>query len=363
MKILIFLPELGLGGAQRTLVNLANKFSKTHEVLLVSARAQGPALAWLDQSKLLLVDLGCRRTATAVLPLARQIAKTKPDIVFASMVDANIVAWIAHTASRSGASLVLRETNSHDARADLSVLRKWLIGAAYRNADRVVALSAGVRGELQSLYRIPDRQIVTIHNPVEVFNLRAAVDSARQEASPWRKRGPAIIGIGRLTRQKGFDTLIRIVSTMNRKDVDLVLLGEGDERKVLMRIAQERGLSGRLLMPGYVPDPARWLAHADVFALSSRWEGFGHVIVEAMAARLPVVAFDCPYGPRDIIRDGVNGYLVAQGDETAFSKLLSVILERDNKTIVEQAFRDAEKFEASSIAEQYISMFKSIRTS
>ncbi len=359
MRILCFLPDLGGGGAQRTLINLAASFQRAgHDVILAAAQPDGPARSWIDpQVRTLAVGRGQLRNA--LFPLARLIRAERPDVILSSVLDANIVAVAARAlAGRPRPKLVVRETNSHRARGDIGMLRQRLTRFAYPRADAVVALSEGVRQELITDYTLPHTAVVTIHNPVE-FEALAAEARQAPPTSP-SKEGRWIMGVGRLIRQKGFDRLIRAVAQLQRPEVRLVLVGEGPDREALA--AQARALGVNLLMPGFVRQPVHWLAHADVFALSSRWEGFGHVIIEAMAAGAPVIAFDCPHGPRDIITDRADGLLVSDGDEMALSKAMADIL--DDRALAGRlsaaAAENASRFSSARIADQYLKLFSSL---
>lgn len=356
MRILCFLPDFGGGGAQRTLINLAASFRQAgHDVILGAAQPDGPARTWVDPN-VRTVPVGRGQLRNALLPLARLIKDERPDVVLSSVLDANIVAIAARALAGSPRpKLVVRETNSHRARGDIGFLRQRLTRFAYPRADAVVALSEGVRQELIEDYALPAASVVTIHNPVE---FEALVAEARNSpAPPVTKDGPWIMGVGRLIRQKGFDRLISAVAQLKRPDVRLVLVGEGPDRERLT--AQARDLGVALLVPGFMSEPMHWLAHADVFALSSRWEGFGHVIVEAMAAGAPVVAFDCPHGPRDIIKDRANGLLVPDGDESALTRAMADLLDdRDlARRLSETAAKDAARFSSARIADQYLNLF------
>jgi glycosyltransferase involved in cell wall biosynthesis len=363
MHILCFLPDLDGGGAQRTVVNLANQFAAAgHEVMLAATRTDGPARAWIA-SGVATVDLGCRHTRAAVIRLAGLIRRERPEILFASMVDANIVAWGARIlAGRRYPRLVLRETNSHRARGDLGFLQSRLVGIAYRSADCVVALSEGVRRELVEDCALDSAHTATIHNPVDVEAIGARAAAARREPSPVAGTGPVILGVGRLHRQKHFDLLIRALAALPRKDTQLILLGEGPERLALATLATKHGVGDRVRMPGFVADPVAWLAHADLFVCSSRWEGFGHVIVEAMAAGVPVVSTDCPHGPRDIIVKGETGVLVANDDQTALTSAIAGLLEdpASRERLAGRAAAACRRFAVDRIAQAYLDLFSTI---
>lgn len=362
MHILCFLPDFGGGGAQRTIVNLANAFADFGErVGLCSVRTDGAARAWVSD-KVEIIDLGCRRARQSLWRLRKVIRERSPDIVFASMIDANILAFAAREVSGRRPKLVLRETNSHLARGDLGKLRRMLVGMAYRRADSVVALSQGVGAEIAMLYRLNPSRMRTIGNPVNVADIAARVAAVRLLPSYVPCSGPVILAIGRLTWQKGFDRLIRMFAQLPLPDARLVILGEGEDRDSLLDLAAQCGVGSRVVLPGFVQDTERWLAHADVFALPSRWEGFGHVIVEAMAAGLPVVAYDCPHGPRDIIGNEENGILVAPDDDSQFSAALQRLLtdETERQRFAKAGMRTAESFARDRIAASYLDLFRNL---
>ena len=350
-----FLSDLDGGGAQRTMTNLVRHWPDDRpRPTLAVARASGTGRPWLDGIDS--IDLGTGRLRRSLFPLRRLIRRHRPDVVFSTMVGANIMAATSMIGMRSPPLLVPRETNSHRARGDLSFLQRAAIGRVYRGAAAVVALSEGVRCELIEDYRLQPGRVVTIHNPVDIDDFRSRASGA---ARPWRGDGPVLVAAGRLVRQKGFDILLRAFAATRAAETRLAILGEGPEREALTTLAGELGVSGRLIMPGHVANPAPWFAHATVFALSSRWEGFGHVLVEAMACGAPVVAFDCPHGPADIIEDGTTGFLVPPQDAHALARTLDELL--GNRELAGRlrgaGQRSAGRFSAPAIARTYAALF------
>ena len=356
---LFFLSDLDGGGAQRTTINLVRHWPGDRpRPTLAVARASGAARGWLDGIDP--VDLGSGRLRRTFLPLRRVIRRQRPDVVYSTMVGANIVAATSMIGLRNPPLLVARETNSHRARADLSRAQRAAAGWAYRRAAAVVALSEGVRRELIEDCRLEPGRVVTIHNPVDIENFRSRAAGA---ASPWPDGGPVVVAAGRLVRQKGFDILLRAFADVRAADTRLAILGEGPERGALATLAGELGVSERLIMPGHVDDPDCWFAHAAAFALSSRWEGFGHVLVEAMACGAPAVAFDCPHGPIDIVDDGKSGILLPPQDARALTRALDQLIENPEfaARLRDGGQRAAQRFSAPVIAGTYAALFDDLR--
>ena len=364
-RILFFLPDLDGGGSQRTLVNLAgalprDRFSAT----LAAGRSDGPARDWLA-GHVPLVDLNAPRLRWTLAPLRGRVKRERPHILFSSMPDANVVASLAVAGLRTPPGLVLRETNSHRHRGDLGWLRRKLIGWAYRRADAVVALSEGVREELVEDCALNPGRAVTIHNPVDVAGIAAATQAVKDSIQEVPHNGPLIVGCGRLHRQKGFDLLIEALADLDDAKARLVILGEGPEREVLEALSRSRGVADRVLMPGFESHPEKWLAQATIFVLPSRWEGFGHVLVEALAAGVPVVSAWAPHGPADILEDGETGLMVPTGNAGALGAAIGRLLidKGLQGRLAEAGRKTAERFSLPVIAEHYGSLIEDVAQS
>lgn len=198
----------------------------------------------------------------------------------------------------------------------------------YARVPRLVFVSQGTRETLQRLQALRPERLSVVYNPVELERIRAAKEDPLPDWAAWMQTRPTVLGLGRLTAQKGFDTLIRAHAHLLRQGVahDLVIAGEGEERPALERLMGELGVQDSVHLPGYLPNPYPLLKYASVFALSSRWEGLGGVIVEAMACGTPVVATDCPSGPGEILEGGWSGLLVPVDDVPALAGALGRML-------------------------------------
>jgi glycosyltransferase involved in cell wall biosynthesis len=202
-------------------------------------------------------------------------------------------------------------------------LRVQGIRSAYPAVDGLVCVSHGVAEDLARYVDLPAEKLHVIYNPVLSSGQLDKIPA--KPLHPWLEPGqpPVILGVGRLTRQKDFPTLIRAVALVaNRCACTLIILGEGQERPGLERLALDLGLSDRIALPGFVGNAIGFMAQASLFVLSSAWEGFGMVLVEAMAAGTPVVSTDCPSGPREILLDGELGPLVSVSDPDALAQAM-----------------------------------------
>lgn len=203
-----------------------------------------------------------------------------------------------------------------------------LMKRMYPSADGIVAVSAGVADDLAQIINIPRCRVSVVYNPIFSNNIpelsKAQVDHA------WLSRGqpPVIMAVGRFTQAKDFSNLIRAFSVLRKKTVArLIILGEGDLRESLEAVVSDLDLSNDVAFPGFVQNPYAWMSKAALFVLSSAWEGFGNVLVEAMACGTPVVSTDCPSGPAEILENGKWGDLVPVGDINALAEAMAAALD------------------------------------
>jgi glycosyltransferase involved in cell wall biosynthesis len=310
-----------------------------------------------------LTNMGVPRMSLALLPLACYLRRERPDVLLSAMMHTNIVAVLARKLARVDTRVVVTEhrpiqvasRNSRSLRD--RYLAPFLARCVYPWADEVVAVSNGVADDLASSLRLPRERISVIYNPATSAEVLAKAGEPVDH--PWFREGepPVVLGAGRLTPTKGFRTLVHATSLVcQTRAVHLVILGEGNERRSLAAFAAEMGISGSVHMPGFVANPYKYMASADVFVLSSRWEGFGLVLVEAMACGTPVVSTNCPYGPAEILENGRYGALVPPGEP---EKLAEAILQTLAKPLPGNILKArAEDFRVERIAQQYLDLLQ-----
>ncbi|MGK6315665.1 glycosyltransferase [Neorhizobium sp. DT-125] len=336
-RIVFHVPSLRGGGAERVFVLMANEMAvRGHAVTLFVWNAEGPN-AELIGPQVNLVTLGLAihgegfgKSAT-LKGLARSAAflrREQPNAVFSAPEFANLLTTLAllfggcraafFPSYHAAASL---ESNGLGSRIApiLTRLIAW-------RATRAIAVSSGIGRDL-SARGFHDDQVAVIHNPLPPLHQRNAAPHAWQAALAAMGEGPVVVTLGRLVPVKDHRTLLKAFSILDpAQRCRLVIFGDGPLKENLVAYAGELGISERVLFPGYVNDPAVCYAIADLFVLSSTSEGFGNVLIEAMAAGIPVVSTDAPHGPREILADGRFGALVPVGDAAALAEAIGKTL-------------------------------------
>jgi glycosyltransferase involved in cell wall biosynthesis len=212
--------------------------------------------------------------------------------------------------------------------AEQPAWHRWLSRWAYARMARLVFVSHGTRDTLRRLFSLPETRLSVVYNPMQVRRIQALSHGPLPGCAAVMQRRPTVLAAGRLTAQKGFDLLIRAHARLRGRGLThaLLIVGEGEERPRLEALARELGVEDSVHLPGHLPHPYVLMRHAAVFALSSRWEGLGGVIVEALACGAPVVAFDCPSGPAEILAGGQGGLLVPPEDVASLAGALERVL-------------------------------------
>jgi len=200
-------------------------------------------------------------------------------------------------------------------------------------------------------------QLSYLPNPVDFDAVDTAKRSPIEEERLPLGSGPLIVALGRLCPQKDYETMFRAFRRCSgKRAARLAVLGEGESRAELERLAEELGLAGKVHLLGFQREPLRWLARADVFLMTSRWEGCPLALLEAVAMGLKVVATDCPSGPAEILRDYSRGALVPMGDEEAICAALEKFIDTRFAEVPEQedAFRQSRSPQA--VARRYLAL-------
>jgi glycosyltransferase involved in cell wall biosynthesis len=333
--IALFLPSLRGGGAEKVMVNLALGFVEQGlKVDLVLAKAEGPYLSRVPE-EVRVVDLGARRVLYSLPGLVRYLRRERPQAMLSALNYANIVAIWAKLLARVQTHLVVSERNTlscstQNASSVRVKLLPLLIKIFYPYADAVVAVSHGVAEDLITMTGLPMEKVKVIYNPVITPELFVKAEEPLDH--PWFRPGepPVVLGVGRLTKQKDFPTLIRAFALVRKeRPARLMILGEGEERPKLETLARELGIEEDFVLPGFVENPYKYMKRASAFVLSSRWEGLPTVLIEALALGVPVISTNCPSGPAEILEHGKWGCLVPVGEPHLLARAILEILQND----------------------------------
>lgn len=336
-KIAFFLPDLRMGGAEHMMAVIASGIARRgYQVDFVLVKAKGEYLSHLDD-KVNVVDLNKKSTYLCLFDLIRYFRINKPDFVLSSLDLTNMFALTARSLAHFPKYLIIRlaNTQSKVSRSPIKKkIEKYLIKILYPKADAIVAVSKSVSEDFKFFTNINHPSIEIIFNPIIIE--RVAQKANEPINHPWfnPKTVPVIIAIGRLTEQKNFSLLLQsFAKVLESTKARLIILGEGPLRSDLENIVKELKLQNEVLLPGIVANPYNYLKNADLFVLSSNYEGLPNALVEALACGCPVVSTDCRSGPREILDNGKYGILVEPDDVDVLANAIIQTLNSEKKTI------------------------------
>lgn len=329
-----------MGGAERVFVNYAN-----------NAREVSPVVALLERRGELLSELdprvrcvtrpdrtapGSRAAALAARMPAEQFARLAPEclwlrrtvketgamVVTSFLMRAHLVALLTKLLLLPRMPVVI---NIHEHMTESArflyprgrdrALMQWITRHLFPRADRIVVVAAKLERDLIQSYGVPEGKIGVVHNPLDVARVRIAGGAALEPDWTRPASRQTIVAVGRLVELKGFDLLLHALARLRQtRDVGLIVIGEGPARVELEALASRLALTEVVTFAGMQPNPWRFVAHADVFALTSRTEAFPSVLSEAMALGVPILATDCSAGVRECLGDGECGLMVPSGD-------------------------------------------------
>lgn len=348
----------GHSGVDRVVANLLLEFGKTEEQYdLLTIRRHGPHPVELP-GNVRWLTLSCRHRNTALIPLVRYLRRHRPTRLLTASHRLNRAALLARRIAKVDMHVAIRIGMSPTAAAAalgprvggrlLRSMRRW-----YPRADAVIVPSNGVGDDLVRHVGVAEERLHVIANPLVNDALHRA--AAEPVDDPWFAGGgpPVILAAGSLEPRKDFATLLRAFARLRaRRAARLLILGRGREHERLEALARELGIAADVRLPGFDPNPYRWMARAAAFVLCSRREGSGAVLAEALACGTPVVAADCPSGPAEILDGGRVGPLVPVGDADALAGAIERTL--DDPPGCEQLRAAAAPFRADVSARRYL---------
>jgi glycosyltransferase involved in cell wall biosynthesis len=356
-RIAVFLPNLNPGGAEKLHLILAREWEKSGIKTDFLLRNKCGSLCDQIPESSSIIDLKANRVRNSFWPLVKYLSDTPPDAIIAAMWPLTIIAPLAAKVANYRGKVILSEHSPLSiAYSNKGSFHRYVMKLSqricYPISDVVVAVSSGVASDLSLMSGIDVNEFAVIHNPAAKGNVDPAVSPPLLLQSV---SGPLILSVGTLKNVKRHDLLIKAFAKLPVEiNATLAIIGEGDKRDSLINLADKLKLSNRVFLPGFISDPGPWYAHADLFVLSSDYEGFGNVIVEALEYGLPVVSTDCPFGPSEILDGGKYGALVRCNDSDA---LCAEIFKALSSNVNSDALRErAKDFDSGVIAKRYLEL-------
>jgi glycosyltransferase involved in cell wall biosynthesis len=342
-RLAFFLPNLGGGGAERVALALMEGFlDQGYEIDLVLSEQQGTLLPLVPKS-VEIFDLKASKLRKSIVPLARYLGLRRPWALHAMMWPLPLLAVAARGIAGVDTRIIGSEhtTLSTMPHGLANPVVRLLTRKGYQRLDELIAVSTGVADDLAKFIGLDRNQISTIYNPLSLPKCLPDPAAARQL---WPANTKRILAVGALKREKNYPLLLRSLSRVcETTSSSLLILGDGPLRGELEAMAIELGLRERVIFFGFGTDPWPYYSAADLFVLSSDFEGFGNVLVEALHAGLPIVSTNCPNGPAEILDMGNFGRLVPCNDEKALAEAMI-------EEMTEKKFNDSAVAWASSIS-------------
>lgn len=325
VPIQFLIPMLAGGGAERATLELAGALDRSRFDVTVVVEKETKA-TYQIASHLQVVQLRSPSTRATVASLVRHLHATRPAILYSALPHLNFVACIATAlGSRGTRNIVSVHNNMSEEFRELpgAVIWRHVTPWTYRRATRIVCVSRGVRDEAVHQFDAPSERTVVLANPINTDRVRQLADEPVDDDWFSDNAGPVFLGVGRLVAQKNFSELLTAFALLNDDSARLVLLGDGPERAHLESLSRDLGVQDRVRFAGAVQNPFQFMRRARALVLSSRYEGFGMALVEAMAAGTATIAARCNYGPDEICGSGAYGDTYSPGDVNELARLLA----------------------------------------
>lgn len=362
-KLMFVISSLEGGGAEKVLIDIiSNLNNENYKILLVLFSTNGILIEKVPQT-VEVFNLNKKSKYSfihLIFKLAILIRKLKPDNIIGFMHYVNLITILAAKLSCIKSNLIITiHTNIIEVinRSQLAPLKFFLYKQSFKMADHIIVPSKGIKVMMVNDFKIAAAKIRAIPHPLLVNKITLL---ANEKLDPPFSNKKYILSVGRLTEAKGYKYLLNAYKIISKKnDVNLIILGVGEDRQMLEELANELDLSNRIVFAGFQKNPYKFMKNASLFVLSSLWESFAIVLCEAMLCGVPIVSTNCPSGPGELIKNEVNGLLVKPCDITELAKAMDRVLnnENDAKTFRTAGLKKAYSLKITNILPLYEELF------
>ena len=359
--IYLFISSLRGGGSQRVCVLLANGFvERKFNVKLIVLNLTGILIQELSP-EVNIINLHKKHTRGSLFAITKMLKRENPGTILVFNHQLAVQLVLIRYYLRSRFKIINRhisnliETKANERLFWHKYLVHYWVRLLYRRVDGIISQSGGAVAEMVNYYRISIEKIYSINNPVSEKITRASLNLEERESKQMPKK---ILFVGRLVKIKGLDLLIEAFSgcLKKTKDVVLIICGDGPEKDHLIKLVQAKGIQDHVHFTGFIEDLRNVYQDSDLLVLTSRYEGFPNVLIEAITMGLPLVSFDCNYGPSEIIQEGINGFLVPQDNvQILEQKILSALNKRWDTARIQET---SSRYSLTKIIDKYLEVYK-----
>ena len=347
ISIIFILPDLETGGAERIVTTIANHLPREKfEPKILLLRKEGGYLELLKED-VEIIDLKIQRIRNSLIPILKEIKIRKPDIVFSGFGEINAYLSLFIKLFPK-TKFIARETNvvsQHVTRKEIRFFYKF-----YNNFHKIICQSDDMQNDLIENFNIEKEKIIKINNPVDFEFIEEKLKISTKPES-FKSDFKNIVAIGNLSSRKGFDNLLKVFSHLKNEKILLHILGDGRDKELLHQMKTDLGLEN-VVFHGQQKNPYQFLKFADLFILSSRYEGFPNVLLEAGACGTYSLANNCKGGITEIIQPKINGEIGdIENPEKFADKIVSILAETHNSEVIKNSIRS--RFSKDLILERY----------
>lgn len=342
IKIIFLLPSLAGGGAEKVTLNYIKYLNKDiFEVILLTIN-KGGNYENLLPNNITVIDFKIKRARYSIFKIIFYVNKYKPDILYSTLQHTNLLILIFKFIFINKPKILIREPNTPSLYLkQLPFIKRniflFMHKTLYSLSNKIIVQCEEMKKDIINTYKINENKVITIYNPIDI----KAILAESIKFNPYDNNFINIVSIGRLTYQKGFDILIKAFKNVNIEypESRLTILGEGEDKVKLISLAKQLNIEKNIIFVGFQQNPYPYIRYSDVFVLSSRWEGFPNVLIEALTCNARIVSTNCKSGPKEIINNDNYGILINVDDIIGLSDaIIKQINNKCNLNVQQRAF-------------------------